>query len=353
MKKTFTRKVMQWHHNQNKRTMPWKGEKEPYKIWISEIILQQTRVMQGLSYYNNFIKEFPTVKSLALAPDEAVFKAWEGLGYYSRCKNLLITARHIMNNLNGDFPKTHDKILALKGIGPYTAAAISSFAYGLPHAVVDGNVFRVLARFFGETVPIDSSDGKVFFAKLAQELLFREDSAGYNQAIMDFGATVCKPKLPECNACILQKLCIAHKRGLVNSLPVKEKQLVRKKRWFTYFIFLLDDQVFVNKRQKGDIWENLYEFYLLETNNEEEWKTEEIRKWLNNNMGISSFRINNISKTFTQQLTHQNLQGRFITISLDEMPISLNHFKIVKQADLPAIPFPKFINQYLLNQEIA
>src|SRR3954465_3784420 len=190
MKKTFTRKLMQWHHNQNKRTMPWKGEKEPYKIWISEIILQQTRVMQGLSYYKNFIKEFPTVKSLALAPDEAVFKAWEGLGYYSRCKNLLFTAPPNVENLNGKFPEKFENILKLKGIGPYTAAAISSFAYGLPHAVVDGNVFRVLARFFGEAVAVDSKLGKEVFTAMASTLLYKKDPGAYNQAIMDFGATV-------------------------------------------------------------------------------------------------------------------------------------------------------------------
>lgn len=344
---------MQWHANQNKRTMPWKGEKDPYKIWISEIILQQTRVMQGLAYYNNFITEFPTVKSLADAPDEAVFKAWEGLGYYGRCKNLLLTARNIVNNLNGDFPGTYTDLLTLKGIGPYTAAAISSFAYGLPHAVADGNVLRVLSRFFGEALPIDSSKGKEYFTKLANELLFKKDSAAYNQAIMDFGATVCKPKIPGCANCILQKWCMAYKQGLVNKLPVKEKQLVKKKRWFTYFVFLLKDEVFVNKRIHNDIWENLYEFYLFETDKEWDWKPEEIQKWLRDQLSIDSFKINDISKAFTQQLTHQTLQGKFITVSLDKMPNALKHMKSVKKEELPKIAFPKFINQYLMEQKVA
>ncbi len=352
MKRIFTRKIIEWHQEVNKRTMPWKGEKDPYKVWISEIILQQTRVQQGLSYYNNFIKEFPTVKSLALAPDEAVFKVWEGLGYYSRCKNILLTARTIVNNLNGNFPCTYEGIIALKGIGPYTAAAISSFAYGLPHAVADGNVLRVLSRYFGEALPIDTAKGKEYFTKLANELLFKKDPAVYNQAIMDFGATVCTPKVAKCGSCVLQKNCIAYDQGLVNMLPVKEKQLVRKKRSFTYFLFLSEDMVLVNKRMQKDIWQNLYEFYLFETDEDWDWKTEEIAKWLKDQLSIDSFKIHDISQLFTQQLTHQNLRGRFITIALKKIPAALLHFKTVKKEDLAKIAFPKFINQYLVSQKV-
>ncbi len=344
---------MEWHVKDNKRTMPWKGEKEPYKIWISEIILQQTRVKQGLSYYNNFIEKFPTIKSLAVAPDEMVFKAWEGLGYYTRCKNLLVTARNIVNNQNGHFPSTYNNIIALKGIGPYTAAAISSFAYGLPHAVVDGNVFRVLARYFGEELPIDSTKGKEYFTLLANELLFKKDSAVYNQAIMDFGATVCKPQIPECEHCILHKSCRAYNNGMVNMLPIKEKQLVKKKRWFTYFIFSLKNEVLVNKRLQKDIWENLYEFYLLETENEWECKSDEIQKWLYGQLGVTTFKIDNISKTFSQQLTHQTLKGRFVTVSIDKIPVGLKHLQAVKKEDLTNLAFPKFINQYLLLEKAA
>lgn len=349
MKKTFTSKIIEWHANENKRTMPWKGEKEPYKIWISEIILQQTRVKQGLSYYNNFIKQFPTVKSLALAPDEEVFKVWEGLGYYNRCKNILLTARSIVNNMNGDFPCTYSDIIALKGIGPYTAAAISSFAYGLPHAVVDGNVFRVLARYFGEALPIDSPEGKEYFTNMANQLLFKKDSSVYNQAIMDFGATVCKPKIAECGYCILRKECVAYNKGWVNKLPVKEKQLVRTTRCFTYFIFLFQNKVLVNKREQKDIWENLYEFYLIETAKEWEWKTREIEKWLESQLSVREFKINHISEIFLQKLTHQDLKGRFITISLNKIPDPLKHLKIVNKEELSKMPFPKLINSYLQN----
>jgi A/G-specific adenine glycosylase len=347
MKKIFTSKLIEWHQKVNKRTMPWKGEKEPYKIWISEIILQQTRVGQGLLYYNNFIKEFPSIQSLAAAPDEAVFKAWEGLGYYTRCKNLLFTARNIVNNLNGRFPLTYNDILALKGVGPYTASAISSFAYGLPHAVVDGNVFRVLSRYFGEAVPIDSPKGREYFTKLANELLYKDDTAAYNQAIMDFGATVCKPKVAECGHCIFRKSCISFRQGLVNVLPVKEKQLVKKKRWFTYFIFLFGNNILINKRVKKDIWENLNEFYLYETAEEWEPTTEEIGDVLYYQLNILNFEIKKISPTFSQKLTHQDLKGRFITVSINEIPSSLQHFIIVNKEELPKIAFPKLINQYL------
>jgi A/G-specific adenine glycosylase len=347
MKKIFTRKLLGWHFKENKRTMPWKGEKDPYKIWISEIILQQTRVSQGLEYYNNFIKEFPAVKNLALASEESVFKIWEGLGYYTRCKNIIFTAKHIFNDLDGKFPSAYNEIIALKGIGPYTAAAISSFAYGLPHAVADGNVFRVLSRYFGETLPVDSPGGKEYFTRLANELLYKKNPAAFNQAIMDFGATVCKPQIPTCSQCIFQKNCIAYNEGMVNKLPVKEKQLVRKKRWFTYFMFTAEDKILINKRTGKDIWQNLYEFYLFETAKERAWKNKEIEQWLHDQLNIENFTINNISPVFTQQLTHQHLQGRFIDISLYQVPDALRHFTAINKNNLQSFAFPKFINQYL------
>jgi A/G-specific adenine glycosylase len=347
MKKFFTRNIIDWHLKENKRIMPWKGEKDAYKIWISEIILQQTRVSQGLAYYNNFIKEFPTIKSLAAAADEAVFKVWEGLGYYSRCKNLLSTARFVDKELQGKFPETYENILKLKGIGPYTAAAISSFAYGLPHAVVDGNVFRVLARFFGEATPVDSPAGKQLFSGLANQLLHAEHSAIYNQAIMDFGATVCKPKLPACEQCKLQSKCVAYNNASVSKLPVKEKQLFRKKRFFTYFLFLVDDIVLVKKREEKDIWQNLYEFYLFESDKLLDWNRAEVEQWLEDQFGLKQFSIVGKSALYKQQLTHQNLEGKFIRLRLVHTPHSLKHMVHLKSADLTTIAFPRFINQYL------
>src|SRR5450432_3260301 len=198
MNPDFTKKLLKWNLGSNTRTMPWKGEKDPYKIWLSEIILQQTRVEQGLGYYQKFIKAFPTVQQLAKAPQEKVFKLWEGLGYYTRCKNLIASALFISKDRKGKFPTDYESILGLKGVGPYTAAAIASFAYNLPHAVIDGNVFRVLSRYFGISTPIDSPDGKKLYALLANELLDKQEPGLYNQAIMDLGAVICKPQQPLC-----------------------------------------------------------------------------------------------------------------------------------------------------------
>jgi A/G-specific adenine glycosylase len=346
-KKYFTKNIMLWNQQSNKRIMPWKGEKDPYKIWISEIILQQTRVVQGFLYYQNFIEQYPTLKSLAEAEDDAVFKVWEGLGYYSRCKNILITARHISNNLHGKFPDTYEEILGLKGIGPYTAAAISSFAYGLPHAVVDGNVFRVLARYFGETTAIDSEKGKLYFAELANNMLYKSDPGSYNQAIMDFGATICKPQIAECQECILRKNCSAYKNGLVNKLPVKEKKLQKSKRWFYYFIFLYNNDVLINKRKEKDIWQNLNEFYLYEFEKPIDWTPDAINQWLKEQLGIKKYRLLQLSEKFHQQLTHQHLQGQFIVIDLKIIPASLKHLDLVKVSDLQLLAFPKLINNFL------
>ncbi len=343
----FTKNLMEWHGKSNKRIMPWKGEKDPYKIWISEIILQQTRVLQALSYYNNFINQFATLESLAKAEDNVVFKLWEGLGYYSRCKNILFTARHIINTPGGKFPNSYEEILGLKGIGPYTAAAISSFAYGLPHAVVDGNVFRVLARYFGETVPIDCAKGKAHFTTLANKVLYKPDPGSYNQAIMDFGATICKPQIAECQHCVLQKNCAAFKNGLVNKLPVKEKKLQKSKRWFYYFIFLCKNDVLINKRKENDIWQNLHEFYLYEYDKPAEWTSATIDQWLKEQLGIKNYRLLHVSQKFHQQLTHQHLQGQFFLIDLATIPKPLQHFDLIKIYDLHLLAFPKFINSYL------
>ena len=227
--KQFSKRLLEWNQRNNKREMPWKGEKDPYKIWLSEIILQQTRVEQGLKYYNNFIKAFPDVQALAKTQDAKIFKLWEGLGYYSRCRNLIASARFIAKERKGKFPGTYDDIKSLKGVGPYTAAAIASFAFNLPYAVVDGNVFRVLARVFGINKPIDSAEGKTFFNELATELLDKKQPGLYNQAIMDFGAVVCKPALPLCTKCIIKKNCFAFLNNKVNELPVKEKKIFIRK----------------------------------------------------------------------------------------------------------------------------
>ncbi|MDB5193197.1 MAG: mutY [Segetibacter sp.] len=347
MKNVFTQKLIKWHENQNKRIMPWKGEKDAYRIWISEIILQQTRVEQGLSYYENFIQSFPTLGSLALAEDEMVFKLWEGLGYYSRCRNLIHSARHIHYNLGGKFPEKYDDLLQLKGIGPYTAAAISSFAYGLPHAVVDGNVFRVLSRVRGDFTAIDTTLGKQHYNEIAHCALDRRNTGEYNQAIMDFGATVCKPMLPLCTVCILNNDCKAFAEGWVNQLPVKEKRIIRKNRYLDYFVFTSGKTVLVKNREHKDIWQNLNEFYLYETEKESAWNAQTIQRFLQEQLGVEVYTVKKISDSYAQQLTHQNIKGRFIVIDLKTVPKSLTHFKSMAVESFAMLAFPKFINMFL------
>jgi len=250
---TFPVLLLQWNSYLNTRQMPWKGEKDPYKIWLSEIILQQTRVEQGWKYYEKFITLFPDINKLAAAKDEKIYKLWEGLGYYSRCKNLIETARFISKKLKGKFPDTFEDILSLKGVGNYTASAVASFAYDLPHAVVDGNVFRVLSRVFGIKKPIDSTEGKKLFSQLAFELLDKKRPGIYNQALMDFGAVICKPQNPLCHSCVLKDHCFAYKKGLVNKLPVKEKKIKITTRWFNYLVIGYNDKIYIHKRTSNDI----------------------------------------------------------------------------------------------------
>jgi len=347
MKADFTKKLLRWNRDINTRAMPWKGEKDPYKIWLSEVILQQTRVEQGWGYYERFINAYPTITMLAAARDEEVFKLWEGLGYYNRCKNLLYTARFIVNELNGIFPDKYENILSLKGVGPYTASAIASFAFNKPYAVVDGNVLRVLSRCFGINTAIDSAEGIKLFTSLAAELIDKQNAGAYNQAIMDFGATVCKPALPLCSSCSLQENCVAHRKGIVNHLPVKEKTLQKKNRWLTWFLFTYKNDIFITKRTGKDIWQNLFEFYLIEMDERKEWQKETIDKVLENQLNIEEYELLYISPMFSQQLTHQNIKATFIKISLPLVPSVLKDYTRVKFNDISKFAFPGIINQYL------
>lgn len=328
--------------------MPWKGEKDPYKIWLSEIILQQTRVAQGLDYYHQFVKTFPTIGHLARASETTVFKLWEGLGYYTRCKNLIATAKHINDELNGKFPDKYEDILALKGIGPYTAAAIGSFAYNLPYAVVDGNVYRVLSRYFGISIPTDSADGKTVFNKLANELLDKKQPGIYNQALMDFGAVICKPQLPLCSTCILRDRCEALLQGSVQQLPLKEKLIIKKSRWFYYLVIDFQGKYYVRKRAAGDIWENLYEFVLIEANEALELDNFQPLKEL---LGKIKFEVENISAIYKQQLTHQTIRGQFIHIKIKK-PLILKGYETVDKRALKKLPFPKFISNYFKDKNV-
>ena len=347
MKLNFTSTLLHWHTHSNTREMPWKGEKDPYKIWLSEIILQQTRVEQGLAYYNRFISTYPTVFDLAKAKDQTVFKLWEGLGYYNRCRNLLATAKEIVKTFNGKFPNDYETLLTLKGVGPYTAAAIASFAFNAPHAVLDGNVFRVIARFEGIDVPTDSTAGKKIFETRAAALLDKKRAGLYNQAIMDFGATVCKPFAPNCNNCPLQKTCVAHATAQVNQLPIKEKQLVKKERRFYYFLLQVNDEIWVTERKHKDIWQGLFEFYLLDAGKKMLWNEITVEQFLNEQLGTSSIKLLHRSPEIKQLLTHQIITAQFIRVVLPKKPSSISAGKWQKITKLKALPLPKLINQYL------
>lgn len=344
----FSEKLLHWHRHSNKRQMPWKGEKDPYKIWLSEVILQQTRVEQGWSYYEKFLQHFPAICDLANAQDSAVFKLWEGLGYYNRCKNLLFTARYICNDLNGMFPKKYEDVLALKGVGSYTASAICSFAYNQPYAVVDGNVFRVLSRIYGIKKAIDSTDGKQYFTMLAQENIDRKHAALYNQAIMDFGATVCKPANPACAACIMNDICVAYKNGIVNQLPVKEKILLKKTRYLSWFIITVKEEVFIHLRTGNDIWQNLNEFYCVETETRPDWNRISVADYINNQFSLKPLSIA-VSKEFSQQLTHQKIKAVFVKTELKKKPDALSSYTWSPAGQLSQLAFPKIINEYLNN----
>lgn len=351
LKGKFAPLLLKWNKEKNNRQMPWKGEKDPFKIWLSEIILQQTRVNQGLAYYNRFIQEFPDVHKLAKASDKKVFKLWEGLGYYTRCRNLLATARYISKKLNGTFPSTYPDLLALKGIGPYTAAAISSFAFNQPFAVVDGNVFRVLSRVFGVSKAIDSTGGKNFFTSLAKELLDKKQPGLYNQAIMDFGAMVCKPASPVCSGCVFNNTCYAFLTKRVQELPVKEKSTNIRKRWFYFLVLKYNNKIAIRKRTEKDIWQDLFEFPLIESAFEMDKK--KILQQLKKKTGLlaGGYEILNFSPLLKQKLTHQLITGQCITIRLKQKPGWKNDWFWVSQAEIIKYAFPQFINQFLRKKE--
>lgn len=330
----FSEVIIAWY-KKNKRDLPWRNTQDPYFIWLSEIILQQTRVDQGMSYYLKFTKEFPTIKKLATAPEEKVMKLWQGLGYYSRARNLHATAKHISTELKGNFPNTHDEILKLKGIGPYTAAAISSIAFNEVRAVVDGNVFRVLARVFGISTPIDSTEGKKEFYELANELISKKHPALFNQSIMEFGATFCKPGIPDCPNCIFNGICIAYKKRAVDQFPVKEKKTKVRNRYFNYVVLKHKNTLVIKKRTGKDIWENLYDFPLIETS--KELKEVDLLKTLawKNLLPKKNYTITSVSKTYKHVLSHQNIYARFwevqtktnVDSNKDYLQIELKNFK--------------------------
>lgn len=350
-KSNFTNRLLEWFAGTH-RPMPWKGIKNPYFIWLSEIILQQTRVEQGLPYYEHFVEKYPTVFDLANATEDEVIKSWEGLGYYSRARNLHTAAKQIAFERDGNFPDTHEEIKKLKGVGPYTAAAIASFAFDLPHAVVDGNVYRVLSRNFGIATPIDSTVGKKEFAKLADELLDKEAPGVYNQALMDFGATHCTPRNPECISCPFQKTCTGNLEDRISTLPVKSKKLTKKHRFFNYLVLRVEDQVLLHKRTEKDIWANLYDFPMLETAQLLDRLELETQA---NAQGLlpKGPTFVKFSKPFQQTLSHQKINARFWEYEVKSFDfIEKDDFIFVQKDKLNNFAFPKIIDWYLTDNSL-
>ena len=339
----ISEKLIAWY-KKNKRDLPWRNINDPYKIWLSEVILQQTQVVQGLNYYITFTETFPSISDLANAPEDQVMRLWQGLGYYSRARNLHAAAKTVQQKHNGNFPNTYDEIKSLKGVGDYTAAAIASFAFKLPYAVVDGNVYRVLSRLFNITTPINSSQGKKEFQQLADELLNHRYPGMHNSAMMEFGAIWCKPSNPKCENCPLQEYCQAFANKTVGILPVKTKKTTIKNRYLHYFIFNYKGYVYIQKRTQKDIWQNLYEFYLIETeiptDSEKLLKEKMLNPFLENSILMS---VTNEKKHI---LSHQHLFATFYELNLKK-PLNNPSLLKIKRSDLINFGLPQLITKYL------
>ncbi len=339
----FSETLINWYH-EHKRELPWRESSDPYLIWISEIILQQTRVVQGYDYFVRFIERFPDVKTLAEADEDEVMKFWQGLGYYSRARNLHAAAR----SMNGVFPKTYSGVLSLKGVGEYTAAAICSFAYNMPYAVVDGNVYRVLSRYLGIETAIDSTEGKKLFASLADELLDKAQPAVYNQAIMDFGAIQCTPQTPACLFCPLADSCMALAKGKVQQLPVKQHKTKTINRYLNYIYVRAGAYTFINKRTENDIWKNLFELPLIET---AESITEEaflaLSEFTELFVGGEVPKVRLVCRDVKHVLSHRVLYANFYEVSLSEETASFSSYQKVRIDELEQYAVPKLIHAFL------
>lgn len=333
----FSILIQDWY-SKNKRDLPWRTTNDPYKIWLSEIILQQTRVDQGMSYYQKFVLAYPKVNDLAAAAEDDVLNNWQGLGYYSRARNLQAAAKSIVEDHKGIFPTTHEDILKLKGVGPYTAAAIASIAYNIPKAVVDGNVYRVLSRYLGISTPIDSTSGKKEFAEAAQELLDEKNPGDHNQAVMELGALVCLPKNPDCTNCPLVNSCYAHSKNEQLNFPVKEKKTKVRDRYFHYFIIESDKNIYIKKRGPKDVWQGLYDFPLHETNSPKAPSIEELSHW-----GIERIEED---KQLKHILSHQRIYATFWKTTHKNKSMG-EGFEKVEVERIEEFPMPQLLIRYM------
>ncbi len=338
--------IIRWYRR-NKRSLPWRETRDPYRIWLSEIILQQTRVEQGLPYFLKFIKEFKNVHALANASQQKVLKCWEGLGYYSRARNLHFTAKYVSKSLRGKFPPDHAGLLKLKGVGPYTAAAISSICYEEPKAVVDGNVYRVLSRIFGIKTPSDSTKGKKLFNELAQELLGKHLPSEFNQAMMEFGARYCKPSSPDCPNCILHAKCYAGSRNQAALFPVKEKKTTIRSRHLYYFILNYKNKLLIQERMKTDIWKGLYEFPLIETAKSIQVPTALRKFLLQSKIAPGSFSVPLPPSQRKHLLSHRELQATCFYLVLHQKPSGIKTGKWVERNKIDSFPFPRLLLHFV------
>ncbi|MXV13701.1 A/G-specific adenine glycosylase [Hufsiella ginkgonis] len=343
----FTQEVISWYHL-HKRDLPWRKTRDPYLIWLSEVILQQTRVDQGMPYYYRFSEKYPTVADFAAATEDEILKMWQGLGYYSRGRNMHHTAGLVMRTHGGIFPGSYQALIGLKGIGEYTAAAISSFAENEKRAVVDGNVFRVLSRYFNIDTPINSTAGKKTFTRLANELIDPRYPALYNQAIMEFGALQCRPK-PECPTCPLRPGCLAYQLGKTADLPVKDKKKASRQRYFNYIVAQRDGRMLMNKRGPGDIWQNMYELPLIETNALTSPADLLISPEFTQAFGTQAV-VGNVYGPVKHVLTHQNIAATFIILSgFEEFFLNNSGWIYVDPESLDKLAMPKLIFAFLKN----
>lgn len=333
----FSTLIQTWFKD-NARDLPWRHTTDPYKIWLSEIILQQTRVDQGMAYYLKFTKAFPTVEDLAAAPEDKVLNLWQGLGYYSRARNLHFSAKQIVADFDGEFPTTHKSVLSLKGVGEYTAAAITSIAYGLPHAVVDGNVYRVLSRYLNIDTPIDSTEGKKQFATVANEFLDPQNPGDHNQAVMEIGALVCTPKIPKCELCPLANSCLANKNGNPLEFPVKAKKTKVTNKFFHYLVLTDGEKTVLKKRTGKGIWQGLYDFPLIEKSRASELTPADLKT-----IPYTDFEPDG---TFKHILSHQKINATFWIVRVKGIKPSENQI-VVSIQSIEDYPLPQLLIRYI------
>lgn len=343
----FANRLLRWHKDID-RNLPWKEDRDPYKTWLSEIIMQQTRVAQGTPYYQKFVEAYPTIVDLANAPSDDVMKLWQGLGYYSRARNLHHAAKTVRDDFEGVFPTEYKDILSLKGVGKYTAAAIASFAYGQEYAVVDGNVIRVLSRYFGITDAVDHSATLKLINEKAAQLIKGSDPAAYNQAIMDFGATYCTPKSPNCSTCIFVNDCLAHSQGLVAEIPYKAKKIKKRTRHLHYLIVSdAGGNTIIRYRQEKDIWQSLYDYPCIEMESDKQLNQESIGAYLSSTFGLEIIELKFPIKTYKHILTHQTLFGQFYEVQVGEISEVSKPYLEVKMSEVESYALPVLLTNYL------